>query len=301
MPNSKFQITDSRFDLRSAVFICGVILLFFCTCSAAQKIAVLAPEKTEEAQKIERSQKLIEKLESSLSERFKVLDRSLSETAFHSRSFENPFNLSLDEAKATGAAIGCDFFLLIKLDVLRRTSFERPEYYEAFAAVYAVSSRTGRLVFWKLQTFAGDKPREAEKALFDSIEDLAAEIAPRLKLKIKEELSEERAQPIEEVPAENSPAAKNFRPPLPFKRIKPEYTSAAYLYGVEATIDIAVDVSETGAIRRVEIVRWAGFGLDEAVTGAIRQMNWRPAERLGKTLPMRVLLRYNFKKLEKEE
>jgi len=29
-------------------------------------------------------------------------------------------------------------------------------------------------------------------------------------------------------------------------------------------------------------------------------MNWRPGERGGKPLPMRVLLRYNFTKIEKE-
>jgi hypothetical protein len=36
------------------------------------------------------------------------------------------------------------------------------------------------------------------------------------------------------------------------------------------------------------------------VTDAVRAMNWRPAMRGGKPLPMRVLLRYNFTKVEKE-
>jgi hypothetical protein len=52
---------------------------------------------------------------------------------------------------------------------------------------------------------------------------------------------------------------------------------------------------------RTQIVRWAGYGLDEAVTETVRRMNWRPATRGGKALPIRVLLRYNFKKIEKEE
>jgi hypothetical protein len=50
-----------------------------------------------------------------------------------------------------------------------------------------------------------------------------------------------------------------------------------------------------------KIVRWAGFGLEEAVERAVRSMNWRPAMRNGKALPMRVLLRYNFRKVEKDE
>jgi TonB family protein len=74
----------------------------------------------------------------------------------------------------------------------------------------------------------------------------------------------------------------------------------ASLYFVEATVDIEIEVDETGKLLKTEIVRWAGFGLDESVTDAIRKMNWRPASRNGKTLPLRVLLRYNFKKLEKE-
>ena len=105
---------------------------------------------------------------------------------------------------------------------------------------------------------------------------------------------------IEEMPADDSPAAKNFRSPLPYRRLSPQYTTTAYLYSVAATVDIEVDFDETGKILRTEIVRWAGFGLDEAVTETVRKMNWRPATRAGKPLPIRVLLRYNFKKIEEE-
>ena len=103
------------------------------------------------------------------------------------------------------------------------------------------------------------------------------------------------------MPTENSPEAKNFRPPLPYKRIKPPYTRTAYLYSVEATVDVEIDVDETGKISRAEIVRWAGFGLDESVRETIRRMNWKAADRNGKSLPMRVLLRYNFKKIEPDD
>ena len=113
-------------------------------------------------------------------------------------------------------------------------------------------------------------------------------------------MAEKPSRRIEEMPPENSPEAKNFRSPVPYKRIKPEYTGVAYLYGIAATVDILLDLDEKGNILRTEIVRWAGYGLDEAVTDAVRKMNWRPAERAGKPLPLRVLLRYNFKKVEKE-
>ncbi|MGH6862143.1 MAG: energy transducer TonB, partial [Phyllobacterium sp.] len=77
-------------------------------------------------------------------------------------------------------------------------------------------------------------------------------------------------------------------------------TQTAYLYEVAATVDAEVTIDEKGNLTQLDIVRWAGYGLDEAVIEAIRKMNWRPGERDGKPLPMRVLLRYNFTKLEKE-
>lgn len=260
----------------------------------AQKIAVLTPEKNAH------SEKFAESLGNSLSQKFKVLDSSLSETAFRSAMAEKPFNLTADEAKIIGAAIGCDFFLLVKSENLRRFSFEKKDYFESYAAIYAVSSRTGRLVFWKLESFAHADSDKAKKQLFDSINNLAAEISAKLPAIARDELSEKTTK-LETLPDENSPEAKNFRPPLPYKRIRPPYTELANLYKIEATVDIEVDVDEMGKILRTEIVRWAGYGLDETVMETVRKMNWRPAERDKKKLPIRVLLRYNFKKLDKEE
>jgi len=277
-------------SLRLCVF--ALILIFPVY---AQKIAVLVPEKTVQ------SERFAKKFHSSLSVEFNVLNESLSETAFRSNAFENPFNLSTEEAKNVGEAIGCGYFLLVKSATLRRSSFQKEEFYESFAAVYVVSSRTGRLAVWKLQTFEAAKPEKAEKLLLDSTDNLASEIFDKLKIVTKSEISEKTNRKIEEVPDENTAEAKNLRPPLPYKRFKPEYTRLAYIYDVTATIDITVDLDENGAIQRTEVVRWAGFDLDESVTETVRRMNWRAATRNGKTLPMRVLLRYNFKKIEKEE
>ncbi len=257
----------------------------------AQKLAILVPQKTVQ------SQSFAKKLETSLSHKFKILDSSLSETSFRTVEIENIFNLTSVESKNIGAVIGCDYFLLIKASNQRRAALSKSDYYESFAVIYVVSSRTGRLIDWKLQTFEAEKESEAEKLLLDSTDELAKEIGEKLRLTSKEELNEKAAPKIEEVPDENSADAKNFRPPLPFKRIKPEYTSLAYIYGIAATVDIEIDVNENGKILRTEIVRWAGFGLDESVIETVRKMNWRPAERNSKTLPMRILLRYNFKKL----
>ncbi len=267
--------------------------LILCSPLFAQKLAVLSPDKTVE------SLNFAEKLETSLSTKFKIADSSLSEAAFLSSNPEKPFNLTTPEARIIGAAIGCNFFLLVKSQNLRRYSSEKKEYFESYAAVYVVSSRTGRLVFWKLTSFNGYKSTDAAKLLIDSTDNLAAEIFDKLKIISKEEFDDKLGE-LEEIPDASSPDAKNFRAPLPYKKLSPLYTAIANLYGVAATIDIEVDFDENGQIRRTEIVRWAGFGLDESVTETVRKMNWRPATRGGKPLPIRVLLRYNFKKLDKE-
>ncbi|MEJ7847437.1 MAG: energy transducer TonB, partial [Pyrinomonadaceae bacterium] len=228
------------------------------------------------------------------------LDNSLSETAFKSVTIGNAFNMTMSEAKQIAAVIGCDYFLIVRTGSLRRSSFEKAEYYEAFEVLYLVSGRTGRLSFWDLRSVESNSKMEAEKLLLKSAEAVSLNIAGKMTKAVKFEIAEKASTYIEEVPPENSPPDKTFRPPMPYKRIKPDYTRTAYLYDAKGTVDILVDINQHGEVMRTEIVRWAGFGLDEAVDEAVRKMNWRPAERGGKALPMRVLLRYNFTKIEKE-
>ncbi|CAN5555280.1 hypothetical protein BH10ACI1_BH10ACI1_23070 [soil metagenome] len=285
-------ITSPLLLFSSFPFLVCVFALILSFPTLAQKIAVITPEK------ISQSQIFAEKLEDSLSKTSKIIDSSLSATVFRSAEIETPFNLTTIEARNIGAAIGCDYFLLVKTENLRRFALPKREYFESSAAVFVVSSRTGRLVFWKLQRGEDETPDKADTKLFASTEELAAEILGKLKIISSAELAEKPTLNIAELPDENSAEAKNLRPPLPYRRIKPEYTQTAYLYGITATVDIEIEVSETGKILKTEIVRWAGYGLDESVIETILKMQWRPADRNGKTLPMRVLLRYNFKKVE---
>ena len=294
-PRRKGAKAQSFFDsnLFASLRLCAFALILFFPVSA-QKVAVLTPEKTA------LSESFAESLKASLKENFKVLNSSMSEAAFLSAGVEKPFNMSAEEAKIAGAAVGGDYFVLVKSENLRRFSLEKKEFFESYAAVYAVSTRTGRLVFWKLNSFQGFEAAAAQKLLLDSSAALAKELSAGLSRIFKEEPGEKRAA-LEEIPEENSPDAKDFRPPLPYRRISPQYTPLANLYSVAATVDAEVDFDETGKVLRVEIVRWAGFGLDESVAETIRKMNWRAAARAGKPLPVRALLRYNFKKIEKED
>lgn len=263
--------------------------------NAQTKIAVITPEKSD------LNQVFAEKLEAEFSGKFKVLNSSFAETAFLSGAFEKPFNLTTEEAKNAGEAIGCNYFLLVDTKIQRRSAFKRDEYYEAYAVVYAVSAKTGKLVFWTLKSFDDNKEKEAEKKLFDSVKNLADEISNKIKIDEKTGIKPSEKLSIEEVPDENSPLAKNFRSPLPYKRISPKYTDIADVYNVEAIVEATVDIGADGKVLNAEITRWAGYGLDESVVEAIKTMNWRAAERKGKPLAMRILLRYNFKDIEDED
>ena len=79
-------------------------------------------------------------------------------------------------------------------------------------------------------------------------------------------------------------------------RLRPTYPDAASRAEAEATVDASVEIGADGEVGRVEIVRWAGFGLDDSVVSTIRQMHFRPATRDGEAVAVRVLLRYNFRK-----
>ena len=260
----------------------------------AQRIAVLSPDMTAE------SRSFAEKLGNYLKAKVKILDPEMSLAAYKADKPEAPFNLSTDESKRLGAVIGCDAFVLIRSATQRRSAFGRPEYYEAFAVTYVVSWRTGRLIWWRLLSREAPTPDKAVSSLHTEIDGLAKEIESRIRSTLSQELNEISPPAIEEVPDETSPLAKGFRPPVPYRRIKPEYTPMAALYEVTATVEALIDLDASGTVKRVEIVRWAGFELDGSVENAIRTMNWRPAERNGKSLAMRFLVRYNFKKIDKD-
>ena len=87
-----------------------------------------------------------------------------------------------------------------------------------------------------------------------------------------------------------------MREPAPYRSLRPAYTEAASRAEAEATVDVSVEIDADGRVRDVKVVRWAGFGLDEEVVSTVRRMNFRPAERDGERVAVRVLLRYNFRR-----
>ena len=284
------MLTTKRFNF--VIFVCCLFITF--SEVHAQRIAIITPDENTQSLAVK------DKLANSLSKNHKIINGDLAKSVFQSTAFENPFNLTTEESQNFGNAAGCDYFLLLKAENLRRTSFEKAEYYESYLTLYLVSSRTGRLIFWKLKNAEDGNPTSADQKLFALINDLSTEISTNISLAAKNEIIEVLPN-VAELPDENSPESKNFRSPLPYRRIRPNYTATASTYGVKATVDALVDLDENGNVMRIGIMRWAGYGLDESVIKTINEMQWRAASRDGKALPIRVLLRYNFKKVEKED
>lgn len=268
-------------------------VLFFAASATAQRVAIITPDNAAESAAF--AEKLTDAMKS-----VDLIDGEMARAAFDAVAPENAFNMTRTEARRVGSAVGCSHFVVLRAAVQRRTSFEKKEYYEAYAVVFLVSSRTGRLLLPILRSAESSSSKDAFDTLLTEVSAMAKEIEAEAKSSLRRELAEPPPPAMEEPPDEGTPAARGFRAPVPYRRIKPEYTRTAFLYDVAATIDITVDLDEKGKILRTEIERWAGFGLEGSVENAVRSMNWRPAERSGKQIPMRFLLRYNFTKLPRD-
>jgi len=233
-----------------------------------------------------------------------LLDREQARTAARGAGYTGSLNMTLAEARDLGAAIGCDFYITGNAETLRRSASNRPVYYESYAAIFLVSARSGSLLRWQRPAVEASTPEGAEKPLrTDLSKPTAREWVIEGVLQAMQNERDERARAlevtvpvIEEVPDEDSPAATALQTPRPYRRLRPAYPDSAARADAEATVDALVDIDEKGEVGQVKIVRWGGFGLDEATKDTVQHLHFYPAMRNGQPVPLRVLLRYNFRK-----
>ena len=228
-----------------------------------------------------------------------LIDRNLATAAARGVGFQGSMNLATAEARDIGAAIGCDFFIIGEADTARRSPSTGAAYFESYASIFIVSARTGRLVSWERPLERRDTAEEAEKALQQTIGDINRYRVSILRA--LEDESAERAAAVEAIPTaievmSDDKDSSDARAPRPYRRLKPPYPDSAAVAEVEATVDVLVDIDARGEIGHLEIARWAGYGLDQSVIDTVKQMHFFPAMRDGVAIPMRVLLRYNFRK-----
>lgn len=229
----------------------------------------------------------------------------MSRAAVKGIGYSGSLNLSVSEARDLGAALATEFYIIGDAQTLRRSSFQTPVYYESYCSIFLVSARTGRLIFWERPGFENAEATRTEALLS---QHLSGEVfTRRLITNIRKAHEDERMQRaslpvaaeavIDEAPQDEKIAeVQGIRLPRPYRRLRPNYPETAARAEAEATVDVVVDVGADGEVGEVQIVRWAGFGLDDSTVATVRQLHFFPAMKNGTPIPMRVLLRYNFRK-----
>jgi TonB family protein len=234
-----------------------------------------------------------------------VADADLSRTAAKGIGYAGSLNLDVSEARDLGAALASEYYVIGDAQTLRRSSFQVPVYYESYCSIFLVSARTGRLLFWERPSFENTEATRAEALLSQYLSDAA--LIRRLILVINRAREDEQIKRmvptlsaealIEEAPEDDKTAeVQGIRLPRPYRRLRPDYPETAARAEAEATVDVGVEVGADGEVGEIQIMRWAGFGLDESTVATVRQLHFFPAMKNGTPIPMRVLLRYNFRK-----
>jgi len=235
----------------------------------------------------------------------RVADADMARAAAKGIGYSGSLNLSVAEARDLGAALATEFYVIGDAQTLRRSSFQSPVYFESYCSIFVVSSRSGRLLLWERPSFENPEATIAESKLSQYLSDDAftRRVVAAIKMSHQAERIDRTAPPvapetlIEEAPDDEKAAeVQGIRLPRPYRRLRPEYPQTAARAEAEATVDVAVDVGANGEVSEVQIVRWAGFGLDESTVATVRQLHFFPAMKNGTPIPMRVLLRYNFRK-----
>jgi TonB family protein len=237
-------------------------------------------------------------------DQFQVIDRGQARAAARGSGYQGSLNLALQEARDLGSAIGCDFFFTGDTKTERRSPVDGPPFFESYVAIYLVSARTGKLALWERPSVQRNTPDEAEKILLQKL--VAEDALYRYRRQVQRALEDEQAERasaiegsapvIEALSDDRSDAGNGVQAPRPYHRLKPPYPEGAARAEIEATVDVLVDIDAQGEVGRVEVARWAGYGLDQSVVDTVRQLHFFPAQRDGAAIPLRVLLRYNFRK-----
>jgi len=128
------------------------------------------------------------KVESGIS----LVDQDLADAAARGIGYSGSLNLTVQEARDLGAAIGCDFYLVGDAQTLRRSPSSGAAYFEAYLSAFLVSARTGKLVTWERPSFEAPTPEAAERLLLSQLSQ--GETRRRYQLALQRAQEDERSQ-----------------------------------------------------------------------------------------------------------
>ena len=229
-----------------------------------------------------------------------LIDRSRFGPAIAGIGYNGSINLTKAEARTIGYAIGCDFFIIGKAETLTRSERENESHEEAIIGVMIVDGRSGTLAMFDFVNEKAEATQEVVHKALNTLTERAAGYISRMiefRASRNRQVPNSKAEPIEDMPDEGSPLAEGFTPPEFLNRVKPEYTEQADRSDISATVEAMAVFHADGRVGDIEIIRWAGFGLDEAAARAIRSLKFKPATRNGQPVNVRALIRYNFRRI----
>lgn len=235
--------------------------------------------------------RLLTSLHTELEKEFDVIDSGISTSALESFTNLQPFNMSLDEARNLGEAIGSDVMIILETSTQARSGLVSRTRHESFSSIYIVSGKTGRLAEWRLFSVTDYSVEDSFAGLRGKVPVIVEWISTAISKLVSEDaifVERRKAVLLEDF------STSGIRAPAPYRRISPNYGEELRLYGKEGTVEVEVDLDSNGDLLDVRVVRWAGHGLDAEVIRAVREMNWRPAQINETPIPSRFLLRYNF-------
>ena len=226
-----------------------------------------------------------------------VLDAGLVDAALAGAGYAGSTNLTLEEARRLGRVAGADALALVVARDFERPSDNESTRWECAVGLFLVDSRSGALLRYRGVAGVGEDRATARRAACAAAQAEAAawvdvvDAAERRRLEGPGPAGDPAAVDF----VTNPEGGADLVPPRFCQRPAPRFTDEADRMRVVATVDLIVQFNADGTYGPIDVVRWAGFGLDEASIEAVRARKFWPARRSGAPVAARALLRYNFR------
>ncbi|MEO6726677.1 MAG: hypothetical protein ABIU20_09485, partial [Blastocatellia bacterium] len=210
------------------------------------------------------------------SNEFDLLDDELVRTASRGGGYTDNLNLSCDEARALGQSLGCDFYVLGKVQTARRQDVGEQFYFDALAGLFFVETRTGKMILFVFERAKAQNESKARNQLKDMLTRNWPQYAEAINSARQQHLLvvENIAQPSPpavEVLADDI-AAQGVQQPVFYQRIKPDYTEQADLADIVASVELEAVFLGDGTVGEIDVVKWAGCGLDESAIATVKKL-----------------------------
>ena len=96
-------------------------------------------------------------------------------------------------------------------------------------------------------------------------------------------------------PPSSGKGEKGFREARPLQTVRASYPLMALRMGIEADVELKIQVDAEGKVIKVTIVKSAGMGFDDEAVKAVRQFHFEPARKDGENVASQFTYIYRFR------